>query len=365
VRRWSERFFTLQADSLEEFAHDSTADVESGCIHFKRRQICTAACIEAILNQHFLIRPTARPAHYKLRDYRTEDKPVEFLDEQGDPVKPDAHVHPLSVISFRRQVLDQFRSNVDGGWGLQAIAPGTMWLMFPRGQSIHVSDSSHGQIQCFLKDLHELDREYQDYMRGFCEMSEGQPHPNWLLPSMGYGPPSEEPFDVRLNSAKGRTCQAVSQVANDCPFACAAEPIRSADVVRPHPDNGPEFARVCKEVYRKLLVENQPGSFAQAFGLTVANDGKSIATIKAFLELHAPEKADALIHPFRALNGFRQVDAHPKPMDDALVASGYDAQPDFGTRYDRLFTELCGALEQIAVLAERESAKIEKASTSH
>lgn len=237
-----------------------------------------------------------------------------------------------------------------------------MWLIFPRGQSIHVSDSSHGQIQCFLKDLHELDREYQDYMRGFCEMSQGRPHSNWMRPSMGFGPPQQEAFHRRLNAAKRRLCDAISRVSTDSPFACMAEPIRSTDVVRPHPDDGPEFARVCKEIYRKLLVENRPDAFIGAFQLQVTSDGKSLAAIKGLLDKLAPERADGFIHPFRALNGFRQVDAHPKPMDDALQASGYDTQDDFGARFDRLLEELCMALETIAILVERAVANSEEGS---
>ncbi|MBL8879211.1 MAG: hypothetical protein JNG88_08835 [Phycisphaerales bacterium] len=362
VRRWCERFFTLTDDQLEEFGDDVVETVEAGQIRYKRREILGAKCIEANLSQHFLIRPVGRPAHYLLQDHSAGTPPAEFLNERGDPITPESPAPLMSVISFRRQVLDQFRTRVDGGWALQSIAPGTMWLIFPRGQSLHVSDSPHGQVQCFLKDLYELDREYQDYMRGFCEMSEGKPHPNWWRPSMGHGPPEEAPFEGRLNSAKERLCKAISRVAKDSPFACTAEPVRSADVVRPHPNDGIDFARVCKEVYRKLLTEGRPDDFVRAFGLpALQNEERSLAAINKFLEKHAPEKAAQLIHPFRALNGFRQVDAHPKPMDDALGASGYVAQADFGARFDRLFDELSAAMELMAVLVEREVPSVESA----
>ncbi|RIK66092.1 MAG: hypothetical protein DCC65_10740 [Planctomycetota bacterium] len=359
IRRWCQRYFTLNNDRLDAIQHESTVDINDGSIYFERRNVVASPSIESIFNQHFLIEPARRPSHYKLHDYRNEEPPVEFLDERGDPITPDRGVPLLSVISFRRQVLDQFQTNVDGGWSLQSIAPGSMWLIFPRGQNLHVSDSSHGQIQCFLKDLHELDHEYQEYMRGFCEMSQGKPHPNWSRPSMGDGPPQQEAFHRRLNAAKRRLCDAISPISADSPFACMADPIRSTDIVRPHPNDGREFARVCKEIYRKLLVENRPGAFIRAFGLTPPADGRSLAAIRALCDKFAPEKADQLYDPFRALNGFRQVDAHPKPMEDALQASGYDAQPDFGARFDRLFEELCSALETMAILVEREVARIE------
>lgn len=359
VRRWSQRYFSLDDNRLDAVRNRSTIEIEVGSICFERRNVLTTPTIEAILNQHFVIQPAPRPSHYKLRGYRNDEPPVEFLDERGDRITADRVVPPLSVISFRRHVLDQFRSNADGGWNLQSIAPGTMRLIFPRGQSLHVSDSSHGQVQCFLKDLYELDRGYQEYMCGFCEMSQGRPHANWWRPSMGFGPPQQEAFHRRLNTAKRRICDALDRVSKDSPFACLANPVLSTNIVRPHPGDGPAFARICKELYRKLFVENRPDGFIRTFGLTVIPTGRSLAAIKVFLERHAPEKAEQLFHPFHALNEFRQVDAHPKPMEKALQASGYDAQQDFGALFDRLLEELCLALETVALLVEREAAKAE------
>ena len=358
VRRWGERFFSLQDDPITEIGEAATRDVPSGCITYDRRPICGAQGIEAILNQHFLVPPAPRPSHYKLRNYRDRETPVEFLDEQGETIKLDPPPNPMMVVSFRRQVLEQFRSNVDGGWDIRTIAPGSIWLVFPGGEGVHASDSPHGQVQCFLKDLHELDRKNQEYMRGFCEMSEGKPHPNWWLPSLGFGPPSEEPLEIRLNRAKQRICDAVSGVTNDCPFACNTEPLSSADLIPPHAKDGPAFARCCKEVYRKLLAENRPEGFVRAFSLTVPDGGKSIAVIKALCDART-DNNEKLVHPFRALNGFRQVDAHPKSMDQALVESQYDGLPDLGACFGRLFTELAESLEALAVIVEREVESME------
>ena len=46
-------------------------------------------------------------------------------------------------------------------------------------------------------------------------------------------------------------------------------------------------------------------------------------------------------------------------MTAALRDSGYDAESDFGKQFDRLIEEQCTALETMAILAEREAAKIE------